>query len=43
MIELITDLPDDVLGIEARGGVTGEEYEQVLIRAALSLPQLAER
>ena len=33
MIELITDLPDDVLGIEARGEVTGEDYEQVLIPA----------
>ncbi len=33
MIELIRDLPDDVLGIEARGEVTGEDYEQVLIPA----------
>ena len=33
MIELISDLPDDVLGIEARGEVTGEDYEQVLIPA----------
>jgi hypothetical protein len=31
MIELIADLPEDVLGIEARGEVTGEDYEQVLI------------
>ncbi len=33
MIELIRDLPDDVLGIEARGEVTGEDYEEVLIPA----------
>ncbi len=33
MIELITDLPENVLGIEARGEVTGEDYEQVLIPA----------
>ncbi len=33
MIDLIPDLPDNVLGIEARGEVTGEDYEQVLIPA----------
>ncbi len=33
MIELMRDLPDGVLGIEARGEVTGEDYEQVLIPA----------
>ncbi len=33
MIDLIPDLPDNVLGIEAKGEVTGEDYEQVLIPA----------
>jgi len=33
MIELIPGLPDDVLGIEAKGEVTGEDYEQVVIPA----------
>jgi len=33
MIELIPGLPDDVLGLEARGEVTGEDYERVVIPA----------
>lgn len=33
MIELIPGLPDNVLGIEAKGEVTGEDYEQVVIPA----------
>jgi len=33
MIELISGLPDDVLGIEATGEVTGEDYERVVIPA----------
>lgn len=33
MIELIEDLPDDVVGLEAKGEVTGDDYEQVLIPA----------
>ncbi len=33
MIELIEDLPDDVLGFEAKGHVTGEDYETALIPA----------
>ncbi len=33
MIKLIKDLPDDVLGFEATGIVTGEDYETVLIPA----------
>ena len=33
MIELIPDLPDNVLGIEAKGEVRGEDYEQVVIPA----------
>jgi SpoIIAA-like len=33
MIELIPGLPDNVLGIEASGEVTGEDYEQVVIPA----------
>ena len=33
MIELITGLPDNVLGIKASGEVTGADYESVLIPA----------
>lgn len=33
MIELIPDLPSGVVGIEAKGEVTGEDYDQVLIPA----------
>jgi len=33
MIELIPDLPDNVLGLEAKGEVRGEDYEQVVIPA----------
>lgn len=33
MIELLTGLPDDVVGLEAKGEVTGEDYDQVLIPA----------
>jgi hypothetical protein len=33
MIELIPGLPDHVLGMEAKGEVTGEDYERVLIPA----------
>jgi SpoIIAA-like len=33
MIELLSGLPDGVLGIEAKGQVTGEDYERVLIPA----------
>lgn len=31
MIELIEGLPDGVVGFEAKGHVTGEDYEQVLV------------
>jgi hypothetical protein len=33
MIELIPNLPDGVVGIEAKGEVTGADYEQVVIPA----------
>lgn len=33
MIELMQDLPDEVLGFSASGKVTGDDYEQVLIPA----------
>ena len=33
MIELLSDLPDNVLGVEAKGEVTGDDYEQVLVPA----------
>ncbi len=33
MIELIADMPDGTLGFEARGEVSGEDYERVLIPA----------
>jgi hypothetical protein len=33
MIELIPGLPDNVLGIEAKGEVRGDDYEQVVIPA----------
>ena len=33
MIEPIEGLPDDVLGFEAKGEVTGEDYEQILVPA----------
>jgi SpoIIAA-like len=33
VIEMIAGLPDGVLGIEAKGEVTAEDYEQVLIPA----------
>lgn len=33
MIELIPGLPDNVLGMEAKGEVTGEDYARVLIPA----------
>ena len=33
MIELIQDLPDDVIGFNATGKVTGDDYEDVLIPA----------
>ena len=33
MIEEIPDLPDNVLGLEAKGEVRGEDYEQVIIPA----------
>lgn len=33
MIEIMTDLPDFVIGIRAKGRVTGEDYESVLIPA----------
>ena len=33
MLERITGLPDNVLGVEAKGEVTGEDYESVLIPA----------
>lgn len=33
MIESIPGLPNHVLGLEARGEVTGDDYEQVLIPA----------
>ncbi len=33
MIKLITDLPNNILGFEASGEVTGKDYETVLIPA----------
>jgi hypothetical protein len=33
MIEILTGLPDDVLGFSANGKVTGQDYESVLIPA----------
>ena len=33
MIEMMTDLPDNVLGIEAKGDVTDDDYDDVLIPA----------
>ncbi len=33
MIELIAGLPDSVVGVRAKGEVTGDDYEQVLIPA----------
>ena len=37
MIEMLSDLPDNVLGVEAKGEVTGGDYEQVLV------PEIEER
>ncbi len=34
MMSIIKDLPDDILGVEARGKITGEDYENTLIPAA---------
>ena len=33
MLKLIEDLPDGVVGVEASGKVTSEDYEQVLVPA----------
>ncbi|MGB5366203.1 MAG: STAS/SEC14 domain-containing protein, partial [Polyangiales bacterium] len=33
MIELMTDLPDRVLGLRARGEVTADDYRTVLVPA----------
>lgn len=33
MLELISDLPDNVVGIRASGQVTAEDYESVLVPA----------
>lgn len=33
MMEVIEDLPEDVVGIAARGKITAEDYEQVVIPA----------
>jgi hypothetical protein len=33
MIELLSGLPDNVLGFEAKGEVTGDDYERVLVPA----------
>ncbi len=33
MIELLTDLPDNVVGLSASGEVTGDDYENVFIPA----------
>jgi SpoIIAA-like len=33
MLERITDLPDNVVGLVAKGKLTSEDYEQVLIPA----------
>ena len=33
MIEVLSDLPDNVLGFEAKGEVTGSDYEEVLVPA----------
>jgi hypothetical protein len=33
MIEVMTDLPDYVIGLKAKGKVTGEDYESILMPA----------
>lgn len=33
MIERIEGLPEDVLGFEAKGDVSGDDYERVLVPA----------
>lgn len=43
MIELIPDLPDNTLGLEAKGEVTGEDYEQVVIPAVHELRESHEK
>lgn len=43
MIELIPGLPDNVLGLEAKGEVTGEDYEQVVIPAVHRLREGGEK
>lgn len=35
MIEILTDLPEGVIGAEASGTVTGDDYESVLMPAVL--------
>jgi hypothetical protein len=37
MLERIQDLPENVLGFEAKGEVTGDDYESVLIPAVEEL------
>ena len=43
MIEVIEGLPDHVLGFEAKGEVTGEDYEQVLVPAVQSRLEESEK
>jgi hypothetical protein len=43
MITVLTDLPDNVLGFEAKGEVTGDDYEQVLIPAVEKHLETAEK
>ncbi len=43
MIEVLTDLPENVLGFEAKGEVTGDDYEQVLIPAVEKHLQTSEK
>ncbi len=43
MIELIEGLPDGVLGLEAKGEVTGEDYEQTVIPAVQRAREASEK
>ena len=43
MIDIMTDLPDGVLGFTARGKVTGSDYETVLVPAVEALLKTHEK
>jgi hypothetical protein len=43
MLRILDDLPDNVIGIEASGKVTDEDYENVLVPAVRSALQKQER